>query len=131
MPGFLPQINNAQQKIITRNLTVKDNNNHITCTQVFLDNRPWKNPRGKTSAADLEIFIIQQENIEISYNKIGPAKIPRKTSAYHLLNRCMTLLQIPLNQIVPEDTLREPLRNRTTACMGTASPSTDSQICRI
>jgi hypothetical protein len=43
------------------NLTVKDNSNHITCTQVFLDNHHWKNPRGKTSAADLEIFNIQQE----------------------------------------------------------------------
>jgi hypothetical protein len=32
---FSSQINNTQQKIITINLTVKDNNNHITCTQVI------------------------------------------------------------------------------------------------
>ena len=32
---FSSQINNTQQKIITKNLTVKDNNNHITCTQVI------------------------------------------------------------------------------------------------
>jgi hypothetical protein len=69
-----------------------------------LDNCPWKNPEGKTSAADLEIFIIQHENIEISYNKISPTKMPRKTSVNHLLNNCMALLQILMNQIVPEDT---------------------------
>jgi hypothetical protein len=34
-------------RILTRNLTVEDNNNHITCTQRFLDNSPWKNPEGK------------------------------------------------------------------------------------
>jgi hypothetical protein len=32
--------------------------------------RPWKNSGGKTSAADLDFIIIEQENIEISYNKI-------------------------------------------------------------
>jgi hypothetical protein len=48
--------------------TVKNNNNHNTCTHLFLDNRPWKNPGGKTSAADLRVSIIMQENIEISYN---------------------------------------------------------------
>jgi len=69
-----------------------------------LDIHPWKNPGGKTNAADLEIFIIQQENIEISYNKIDLAKMPRKTLAYHFLNRYTALLQIHLNQIVPKDT---------------------------
>jgi hypothetical protein len=67
-------------KILIRNLIVEDNNNHITCTKIFLDNSPWKNLGGKTSAADLEIFIIQQENIEIFLQKIGLLKILSQTS---------------------------------------------------
>jgi hypothetical protein len=43
-------------------------------TSNFWTIHPWKNPRGKTSAADLDFIIIEQENIEISYNKIGPSK---------------------------------------------------------
>jgi hypothetical protein len=45
IPGFLPQINNTQQKIINRNLTIKDNINHFTCTQVILDNSSLEKPR--------------------------------------------------------------------------------------
>jgi hypothetical protein len=48
-------------------------------TSNFWTIRPWKNPGGKTSAADLDFIIIEQENIEISYNKISPAKY--KTSS--------------------------------------------------
>jgi hypothetical protein len=45
------------RKLITRYLTVEHNSNHINDTKRFLENSPWKNPRGKTSAADLEIFL--------------------------------------------------------------------------
>jgi hypothetical protein len=48
-------------------------------TRNFWTIRPWKNPVGKTSAVDLDFFIIEQENIEISYNKIIPTKY--KTSS--------------------------------------------------
>jgi hypothetical protein len=48
-------------------------------TSNFWTIRPWKNPRGKTNAAELDVIIIEQENIEISYNKINPSKY--KTSS--------------------------------------------------
>jgi hypothetical protein len=89
-------------------------------TSNFWTIRPWKNPGGKTSAADLDFIIIEQENIEISYNKIGPAKENlSKTSSTNV----RPLLQIPEPNRARRP-LREPLRNCTTACVGTASPST-------
>jgi hypothetical protein len=77
---FSSQLNITQQKIITRNLTVKDNINHITCTQVIFGLFvPGKNLGEKTSASYLDFIIIELENIEIFYNKINPAKY--KTSS--------------------------------------------------
>jgi hypothetical protein len=52
-------------------------------TSNFWTIHPWKNTGGKTNVADLDFIIIEQENIEISYNKISPAKY--KTS---LTNVC-------------------------------------------
>jgi hypothetical protein len=48
-------------------------------TSNFLIIHPWKIHGGKTNAADLDFIIIEQENIEISYNKISPTKY--KTSS--------------------------------------------------
>jgi hypothetical protein len=48
-------------------------------TSNFRTIRPWENLGGKTCATDLDFIIIEQENIEISYNKISPAKY--KTSS--------------------------------------------------
>jgi hypothetical protein len=47
--------------ILTKNLTVEDDNNHITCTQIFLDNSPWEKPGGKTSATNMEIFLFSKK----------------------------------------------------------------------
>jgi hypothetical protein len=59
---FSSQINNTQQKLITKNLTVKDNINHITCTQVIFGQFVLgKISGGKTSATDLDFIIIEQE----------------------------------------------------------------------
>jgi hypothetical protein len=46
-------------------------------TSNFLDNSSLEKP--KREATDLDFIIIEQENIEISYNKISPAKY--KTSS--------------------------------------------------
>jgi hypothetical protein len=58
-----------------------------------LDNSPWKNPGGKASATDLEIFIIQQENIEIFLQKIGLYKILSQTSMKCLQDEVQLLSQ--------------------------------------
>ena len=66
-------------------------------TSNFWTIRPWKNVGGKTNATDLDFIIIEQENIEISYNKISPAKY--KTSSTNV----WPLLQILLIRSVRKD----------------------------
>ena len=95
---FSSQINNTQQKIITRNLIVKDNNNHITCTQVIFGQFvPGKTPEGKP-VQQIWILLLLSRKIQrsLTIKSAQPnTKPPQQMYA--------PLLQIPLIRSIGKD----------------------------
>jgi len=69
------QINLPGRKLITRNLTIEENNNHITCTQIFLDKQSLEKPRRENQHSRFVDFILSRRNMEISYKEFQPIQI--------------------------------------------------------
>jgi hypothetical protein len=105
----------CSRKLITKNLTVEDNNNHINDTQIFGQIVPGKIPE-ENQCNRFGDFIIQQKNIEIFLQKIDFHKILSQTSAKFLQDEVQPFSQ-PLEPLCFNKTQHKPLRESYDPCV--------------